>query len=597
GDGDGIEGEPDDLIRPKSRAQDAARVLAFVRDVLLTADYAHANLECVVTGDPATPHPYKPYTLYTHPDALRALTDAGFDGVSLGNNHVFDFLARGVADTLQFVGAAGLDHSGAGMNESQALRSTIHATPGGIELALLGLSDMRYDGGVDRSEYLLVAADPAKPGALHASIANLTAFLTAEAGAFAIPVLHGGAEYTHHPSDAMRELFIAAIRAGAGLVIAHHPHVLHGIGLVDGDRGPRFAVMSLGNFVFDQDMAETIESAIAVVDVERLPDGSHDVARVVLIPVVLDHYVPKLLAGEGLVRLGRKLGHLSTTLPTHAGDPPKQVDGLRGAVVFVSGARIVALRDFAQYRQIEQDEALNLPVRGRATAPLPYPRRLPADFLARVRTDVPATLELGRDVLGVGDFEDHDVDGEVGENPGWVLGSSAFLQSRTVHGGVRAAALRRHRGERAFAPLQTARRVPITGGARVTIRGYVRGHDAGRLTIRARFASDTEVLAERTLTLAARGTYGWTPFSLSAIAPKQARGLHLSFRQGRPDGEAGTIYLDDIAVVQWEREIAHSESGPQLATPNDWSFFRFTDLPFGVDRITATLTHRAYLLR
>src|SRR5690606_14132748 len=110
----------------------------------------------------------------------------------------------------------------------------------------------------------------------------------------------------------MRRLFVEAVASGAGLVVAHHPHVLQGIGLVDGDDRRRFVLMSLGNFVFDQTTSETLETMIAVVDVEAAPGGGHEVHRVELIPAILDDYTPRLLAGEGLVRLGRRLGHMST---------------------------------------------------------------------------------------------------------------------------------------------------------------------------------------------------------------------------------------------------------------------------------------------
>ena len=132
---------------------------------LASADYTMANLECVVTDNPATPHPYKPYTLHSHPDTLAGLKHAGIDGISSGNNHVFDFLATGVADTINFVAAAGLDDSGADMNESMARTTTIRAALNGVDVALQGLSEMRYDG-IDTPQYLLVARDPAKAGAL-----------------------------------------------------------------------------------------------------------------------------------------------------------------------------------------------------------------------------------------------------------------------------------------------------------------------------------------------------------------------------------------------------------------------------------------------
>jgi hypothetical protein len=588
-DEDGVEGEPGDLIRPGSRADDAERVLRFVRDVLASADYTVANLECVVTDRPETPHPFKPYTLHSHPDTLIGLVRAGVDAVSSGNNHVFDFLDPGVGDTLRFVAAAGLDGAGAEMNETRAREAVIARSLNGVELALQGLSAMRFDG-ADVQQYHLVARDPAKAGALHASPDNLAHFLAGSAGAFAAPMLHGGDEYSRHPSAEMRALFVAAIAGGAGLVVAHHPHVLQGIGVVDGPDGPRFVLMSLGNFLFDHTTHDTVDSVIAVVDVDALPGGGYHVPRVELIPVRLDGYVPRLLAGEGVARLGRHLGHLSTTLPARPPDA-RAPDGLRGAVVFAARHRVIALADPAQLAVTESAESLRLQLLGRATPPIPFARRGPADSLARVDVPVAATIDLGRDVLEHGDFEDLDVDGEVGEAFGWITGPSAFTQGRAVRNGVRAAVLRRAAAEAGTSSLITFRRVPIAGGARLTIRGHLRGEAAGEVTVRVRFFDATEQIAEEIVHTQPAGSYDWTRFLVTVTAPAQATGLHLSFRQGPPGGATGLAFLDDVSVIQWERSVAPGEPIP---TPNAWGFFRLHDVAHNVTRLEARVTHRSY---
>ncbi|MDC0666177.1 CapA family protein [Nannocystis radixulma] len=589
-DGDGIEGEPGDLIRPKSRAADAAWVLRFVRDVLQSADYTVANLECVVTESPDTPHPYKPFLLHSHPEALLGLVDAGVDAVSSGNNHVFDFLAPGVDDTLAAIGAAGLDGTGAAMNESAARSSAIGRALNGVDVALLGLSQMQVDG-ADQPSYWLTAEDPAKAGALHASTLNLGSFIADAGEAFAVPMLHGGVEYTRYPTPGMRALFVDAIESGAGLVVAHHPHVLHGIGVVDGPDARRFVLMSLGNFLFDQHTHETLESVIAVVDVDARPlGGGHDVARVVLIPLRLDGYVPRLLAGAGLARVGRWLAHLSTHLPTR---PPhgEQVDGLRGAVVFTAGARVLAFNHPNQYSFIHAREPLRLDVLGRASGPVMFAPRGPADSLARVDADADAQIDLGRDVLDHGDFEDLDVDGEVGDAFGWETSPSAFVQSRSVRRGSRAAALRRAAGDADTISLVTRRRVPVDGDKPLTIRGHLRGESAGAVTVRVRFFHDDDLLAEQLVHTQAAGSYGWTRFAAAVDPPAGASGMHLSFRQGRPKRGTGLAFVDDVSVIQWERTVTRGEA---IATPNAWDFVRFRDVAPGVTRLEAGFLHRRY---
>ncbi|PCC73398.1 capsule synthesis protein PGA_cap [Nannocystis exedens] len=590
GDEDGVEGEPGDLIRPGSRAADAERVLRFVRDVLASADYTVANLECVVTDRPDTPHPYKPYVLHSHPDAVQGLVNVGVDAVSSGNNHVFDFLAPGVADTLGFLAAAGLDRTGAGMSEREARRTAIVRRLHDVDVALLGLSQMRFDG-LDLADYHLVAEDPAKSGALYASPENLGEFLADAGEAFAVPMLHGGAEYGRYPTADMRALFVDAIAGGAGLVVAHHPHVLQGVGVAEGPDARRFVLMSLGNFLFDQTTHDTVESVIAVVDVDAR-GGGHEVERVELIPVRLDGYVPRLLAGEALARVGRLVAHLSTNLP--GGVRRGERDGLRGAVVFPSRHRVLAFADPRRYAFADTREPVRLAVLGRDSGAVTFARRGPADSLARVDTDVPADIVLGRDLLDHGDFEDLDVDGEVGDAFGWEQRAAAFVQGRTVRHGVRAAALRRAADDDETTSLVTRRRVPIDGDKPITIRGYLRGEAAGEVVVRVRFFVDAALLGEQVVFTQKAGSYDWARFAATVTPPAGARGMHLSFRQDRPPRGAGVAFLDDVSAIQWERTVA---SGEAIPTPNKWDFVRFRDVAPNITRMDAVFTHRRYVAR
>ena len=64
-------------------------------------DYAIVNLECPVVFDNAKPIEKNGPNLRTTPKALSALKYAGFDMVTLANNHFYDFGEQGVLDTLE----------------------------------------------------------------------------------------------------------------------------------------------------------------------------------------------------------------------------------------------------------------------------------------------------------------------------------------------------------------------------------------------------------------------------------------------------------------------------------------------------------------
>ncbi|WP_177326059.1 CapA family protein [Nannocystis exedens] len=584
--------EASDLIRSASRAADAEKVVRYVADALASADYAVANLECTVSADPGPEHPYKAYTFYSHPDTLAGLTAAGVDGVSLGNNHVFDYLGTGVYDTINAVADHGLDWTGAEMSETAALDTAIRRTVSGVPLSLQGFSALRTDGS-QLSDYLLVALDPAKPGALDASDDNFDEFFAAEEGRFRVPMIHGGQEFSSYPIDAMRERFVDLVDGGAGLVVAHHTHTMHGIGLVDPGDGPRFVLMSLGNFIFDQSTFATTQSFIAVADVDATAYG-FDVARLELIPVHVENYVPKLLAGRALERHARQLGHLSSTLPL-APSGSSQPDGLRGAVVFPWRGRVVALRDSSQYVSHASDQSFSLPVHGGAAGPVAFTRQDATDALVGVKTGAAAKVEVGRDILLYGSFEDVDVDGDYLEGFGWDQSEYRHVQSKQAYGGVAAAVLVRTDKHESDVEMPLRRTVPIAGGTKLTLRGHVRADNGGTFRVMTRFYdADGDAIGSHERYSHAAGTYGWRQFTASFTAPAGATAIRVSFKQAPTQAGEGRVYVDEVALIQWDPKPADAKAGVSLPGPNDYSYLRFSEIAGGGARLAVTVTHRIY---
>lgn len=598
-DEDGIEGEAGDLIRPGSRSADAKNIVSYVRDAISAADYAVANLECTVTADPDTPHPYKSYTFYSHPDTLDGIVHAGFDAVSLGNNHVFDYMGPGVFDTINALSdlpAPGLDFAGGEMNETKAAATTIHVERGGVPLALQGFSTLRSDGST-QTKYLLVARDPDKPGALEATDENLSEFLESEVGdRFAIPMIHGGIQYSSYPNNLMREVFVDLIEQGAGLVVAHHTHTAQGIGLVDPGDGPRFAILSLGNFLFDHNRFETWQSVIAVADVDLLPGGAFEVERLQLIPLHVEWYVPKLLAGAWMTRAGRNLAHLSTTLPktpSGSGTP----DGLTGAVLFPAGHRVVAFKESSQYQTTTQSADLSLSVKNGATETVEFVRSVPADMLAKVQANATAKVEYGRDILLFGDFEDLDVDGDFHERSMWNISDARYLQNSVVRSGIGAAVLLRKSSNTSSAELYNERVIPVKGGGKLTLVGWVRGDNAGTFRLKTTtYESDGDSISTVERYSRSGGTYGWTRFAVSLTLPSNAVDLKLRLQQSPPNTGEGRVYVDDLAVVEWDPPAGDAKAGVNVPAPNNYGFVRFTGISGGVGTLGVTLTHRIYSL-
>jgi poly-gamma-glutamate synthesis protein (capsule biosynthesis protein) len=103
----------------------------------LAADARLVNLETAVTRG-GTPWPGKGIHYRMSPAHVGCLTAAHIDVCSLANNHVLDWGAQGLDDTLAALHAAGVRTAGAGANLPQAQAPAVLALPGGSRLLVFG---------------------------------------------------------------------------------------------------------------------------------------------------------------------------------------------------------------------------------------------------------------------------------------------------------------------------------------------------------------------------------------------------------------------------------------------------------------------------
>jgi poly-gamma-glutamate synthesis protein (capsule biosynthesis protein) len=229
-------------------APDPDHWLSGIAPAVRAADLAIAHLEVPHTrrgrelkGDvPAAP---------AAPEHLDALARAGFAAVSLAGNHIADFGAEGIEDTIARLDALGIAHAGAGAT-LDAARAPAALECRGRRIRLLSYNCVGPENAwaaADRAgcNYLrIVTAD----GAPVAPLAKLTE-VAAEAeqqladdvraarrlADIVIVALHKG--IVHTPAVLApyeRPLAHAALAAGADIVVGHHAHILRGIELQDG---------------------------------------------------------------------------------------------------------------------------------------------------------------------------------------------------------------------------------------------------------------------------------------------------------------------------------------------------------------------------
>jgi poly-gamma-glutamate synthesis protein (capsule biosynthesis protein) len=208
--------------------------------VLRRADLRIVNCECALTS--AAAPVWKSGAVFKgEPAHVGGLTAVPFDVACLANNHVVDYGAAGLRETLRVLGRAGIRTVGAGLTEAQAL-APLSMRVNGQTVHVVNISE-----GED------LTASTGGPGVFGWDLALAAAQVRAlkTFGGIVIVIVHCGLEYVPFPPPYVVAAFRALVEAGADCVIGHHPHVPQGIEWWQG----RPILYSLGNFVFYQPTA------------------------------------------------------------------------------------------------------------------------------------------------------------------------------------------------------------------------------------------------------------------------------------------------------------------------------------------------------
>lgn len=274
-----------------------------VRPWLATADVALGNLEGPLTnrGDLLVE---KKYRFRSPPGKVApALAAAGFDVLSLANNHSLDWGVVGMQDTISAVRQHGMEVIGAGNNAREA-RTPVIVERKGIKMAFLGYT-------LTFPEEFWAGSN--RPGAAFGHETHVRADVQAarKKADIVIVSFHWGREGSTELRPYQPQLAHAAIDAGAALVVGHHPHILQGVerykdGLI---------FYSLGNFVFGSYSYSARVSAMARVSFE-----AGKVREAELIPINVFNpevvFQPKVLQGAVAGRVIADLDSLSKPLAT-----------------------------------------------------------------------------------------------------------------------------------------------------------------------------------------------------------------------------------------------------------------------------------------
>ncbi|MBU2109897.1 CapA family protein [Patescibacteria group bacterium] len=184
------------------------------------------------------------------PIVILALKEAGFNVLSVANNHAGDWGREAFNDTFSRLNKADILAVGAGWNKEDASQVKI-IEKNGLKIGFLGFSDIgpKWLKADDNNSGILLVGDDFMEIIKKAS--SQVDYL--------IVSIHFGEEYQKEPSERQKQVAKSAINAGAKIIIGHHPHVVQETERYDSG----FIVYSLGNFVFDQNFSkETMQGAV-----------------------------------------------------------------------------------------------------------------------------------------------------------------------------------------------------------------------------------------------------------------------------------------------------------------------------------------------
>ncbi|HLA96030.1 MAG TPA: CapA family protein, partial [Pyrinomonadaceae bacterium] len=264
---------PNDTRMPPN---DGADLLKAVTPILSGADIAFGNMEGPITdgGISEKCQPPKPPKPGEEPEPIRCyafrmptrygkyLKAAGFDILSLANNHAADFGNIGRTSTRKTLDTLGIKHAGS----DRAKFSTAYLDVNGKKIAFIGFAHNKIVPNVNdlaTARRLVIAADK-----------------TAD---IVVVSFHGGAEgIAAQNVPNQTELYFGekrgnlplfartVIDAGADLVLGHGPHVLRGMEIYK----DRLIAYSLGNFATYGWFSLRDETALTMVlEATISPDG------------------------------------------------------------------------------------------------------------------------------------------------------------------------------------------------------------------------------------------------------------------------------------------------------------------------------------
>ncbi len=206
------------------------------------ADLVVANLEGPITKFSSQsvgtlPGSPKNFIFTFSPAVVETLAKNNFYLLNLGNNHILNFGLGGLAQTKNYLKAAGIGYFGNTVDDEE--RYFIWQKDN-LKIGFVNYNQFAPNGFAVAKEDILKTRPQADLIILYA---------------------HWGEEYQEEPNKLIKEQAHQLIKTGADLIIGSHPHVVQSTEAYQGKK----IYYSLGNFLFDQYFSPETQKGLLVV--------------------------------------------------------------------------------------------------------------------------------------------------------------------------------------------------------------------------------------------------------------------------------------------------------------------------------------------
>jgi len=298
------------LVNQHLKTMAADEVWGDVLPLFAAADLRIGNLECALTSHRQQwERTRKVFHFRADPPAVRVLSAAGIDAVSLANNHTLDFEVPGLLDTVAHLDNAGIRHAGAGHDLAAASAPALIPVKG-QRVALIAVTDNEpaFAAGATTpgTHYLPVAIDGKTLDYVEGLIRSAR-----DAGADLVVFSnHWGPNMVSRPSALFRRFAHAVIERGADVYYGHSAHLFQGVEIHRG----KPILYSTGDFVDDYAVDPWLRNDWSFLFLVQMENGQ--LHRLDLYPVLLTVAHVRRAVPPERARIGKRMRELSAEFGT-----------------------------------------------------------------------------------------------------------------------------------------------------------------------------------------------------------------------------------------------------------------------------------------